>query len=257
MKKALIVILVLVVLGVVGVIVLLGSLGTIVKSGVERIGSDATLAPVTVESVELSAQSGKGALRGLKVGNPEGFATDGAIALGEISLELDTSTLTSDTIVVKDVLISGPEITYEISGIGTTSNISAIRDNVDAYVKRMVGESAPSETPSSESPSESGGKKIVIENLRIEKGQIHVSATFLQGHKAGVALPAVHLENLGKDEGGLSPEEIAAEVLDALTAGVGKAVASLDLEKLGKGIQDGVEDAVDGALEGVKGIFGK
>jgi uncharacterized protein involved in outer membrane biogenesis len=254
-KKVVIVLLILAALGVAGVLVLLGSLDAIVKAGVERIGSDATLAPVTLDAVDISPQTGKGALRGFQLGNPEGFATDAAIRLGEIRVHVDTSTLASDTIVVKEVLISGPEITYEISGLGNESNIAAIRANVDAYMKRLLGDSAPES--GSDEASSSGGKKIVIEKLRIEKGRIHVSATFLAGQKVGAELPPVELTDLGKDEGGLSPEATGVKILEALTKGVGNAVSALDLGKLAKGVKKGVEDAVDGVLEGAKGIFGK
>lgn len=252
MKKILIVLAILAVVAVGGALVLLGSLDSLVKSGVEKIGSDATQAPVTLDQADISLQSGKGSLRGFTLGNPEGFATDSAIRLGEITVELDTSSVTSDTIVIKSVLISGPEITYEVSGMGNESNIAAIQANVDAYMKRMMGESQPS--GGGTGGDKGGGKKIVIESLRIEKGQINVSATFLAGQKVGAALPPLTMTDIGKDEGGLSPEAVGAKILDALLSGVGEAVAGLSLDKLKDGVKKGVEDAVGGA---VKGLFGK
>lgn len=273
MKKLFVILGILVVLAVIGALVLFANLDSIIKSGVEGVGSEATQSDVTVENVELSVSSGQGAIRNLKIGNPDGFATDSAMRLGTISISLDTSTLNSDIVVVKEVLIDGPEITYEISGaLGTESNIGRIRENVDAFVKKYAGESGGSEGGGGggggESAGGDGGKKIVIERLRIENGRIGVSATFLGGKEVTASMPAIDLKDLGKDEGGLTAEEVAAKVLRELTGGVESVVKKLDLaglaEGIGKGAKDlvegvgeGVGDAVKGAGDALKGVFGK
>jgi len=90
MKRGIIigVVAVVAVLGI-GVFVLYSSLGDLIKAAVERVGSEATQASVTLDGVDLDATSGKGALRGFKVGNPKGFETPAAFTLGSVSLHLD------------------------------------------------------------------------------------------------------------------------------------------------------------------------
>jgi hypothetical protein len=238
---------------------------------VETLGSDATQSEVTLAEADVSVTSGKGALKGLKIGNPEGFATDSAFELGEISIDLDVESLGSDTIVVKDILIDAPQVTYEMTTSGG-SNIQAIKENVDDFLKRHGGgkkekdETTPDEQGEPEEPKapKGDGKKVVIENLRIQGGKVNVSATFLGGKKVGAPLPGVHLKDLGKKEGGLTPEQVTAEILAALTNVTDQAVETLDIDALKKGVDEAVDkagkaldDAADKAGKAVKDLFGK
>ncbi|MGZ0247110.1 MAG: hypothetical protein ACKVH1_14335, partial [Alphaproteobacteria bacterium] len=74
-------------------------------------------------------ENGEGTLSGLIVGNPSGYKTESAFNLGSISMKLDTSSLTSDTIIIKSIVIDKPEITYEFGDGG--SNVDVIGKNVE------------------------------------------------------------------------------------------------------------------------------
>ncbi|MEJ6773607.1 MAG: hypothetical protein QNK52_05075, partial [Porticoccaceae bacterium] len=90
------------------------------------------------------------------IGNPEGFDTQHAFSLGEISFKLDPESVTTDTIVVESLRILAPKIIME-SGRGG-SNLDRIQENIQAY----LGSSAPS------SEAEEGvSKNIVIKDLLI------------------------------------------------------------------------------------------
>jgi hypothetical protein len=52
--------------------------------------------------VELDLTSGKGALRGLVVGNPEGFKTPSAFQLGAISIKVDKDASSGEKIVITE-----------------------------------------------------------------------------------------------------------------------------------------------------------
>lgn len=265
MKKVLLILGVLAVLVVVGLAVLVGSADAVVKNAVETLGSEATQAPVAVNDVELSLTEGSGAVRGVTVGNPEGFETPSAFELGEIRVVLDTSTVTSDTIVVKEIVIDSPQVTYEWSLGG--SNIATIQENVDAFTAKYSipdtgkgkgkGKKPPSDDTASAPKKDDDGTKLIIEDLRITGGRANVSASFLGGKKLGADLPEVHLTDLGKGEGGITPEELTARIISELSDVVTIAVDALGLDGLAKGVTDAVEDAVDGAVEGVKDLFGK
>ncbi|MGH9577577.1 MAG: hypothetical protein ACRD3R_09075, partial [Terriglobales bacterium] len=92
MKRGLIIGGVVLAVVVVGIIFLLANLGSVIKAVVEKVGSEATKAKVTLNEADVSITSGKGRLRGLTVGNPAGFKTGSALELGEISVEVDVST---------------------------------------------------------------------------------------------------------------------------------------------------------------------
>ena len=254
----------------VGLFVLMSNLGDLIKAAVETAGKEVTKVDVSLASADVSIQSGEGSMNGLVVGNPSGFKSDYAFKLDGIGVKLDLASLSTDTIVVKEVVINGPTVTYELGQNG--ANIDVIRKNVESVSK---GGGASKDT------SSSGGKKVIVENLYVKNGQINVSAVFLGGKSMTSPLPDLHLKDLGKDDGGASPAEIAEEVIAALTKGATSAVGKLDLSSITQGVEGlagdvgkkateaaegatskikeaagGAGDAADGVTGGIKKLFG-
>ena len=242
------------VLGIVLLLSVWASLDSIVKKAVESVGSSATGAEVTLNDVSISLTSGQASMNGLTVGNPPGFVTDSAIRLGGIKVVLDTSTVTSDTIVIKEVVIDGPQVTYEV-GADAGSNIGAIQANVDKFA------GGDASKPAAAKPEDAGGgKKFIIERLTIREGRVEVAATFLGNNKLGADLPAITLKDIGKSSGGATSGEVAAEILDAITGKVIAAVGKLDLDKLAKDAGNILDEAgklLEGAGKGIDDLFGK
>lgn len=237
------------------VIFVFTGLGAAIKAVVEGVGSEVTKTEVRLASADVSVTSGQGRLKGLVVGNPKGYSTPSAIELGEIKVTLDTATVTSDTIVIKEVLIDGPHLTYEFGPGG--SNIGVIQENAASFGGGGGGGSGKGgkDSGGTKEPSgarQEGGKKVIIENLIVRNGRVGVSASFLKGKSVGAGLREIHLKDVGKSEGGATAAEVAQELLGALTKSALDAVAGLNLE----GLKKGVGEAIDGAVEGVKGILG-
>ena len=61
-----------------GAYYLLSNLDSIVKSAIEQYGSEITGTRVRVGSVKITLTEGRGTIRGLRVGNPSGFSSNGA-----------------------------------------------------------------------------------------------------------------------------------------------------------------------------------
>ncbi|HIJ92430.1 MAG: hypothetical protein QF511_06510 [Rhodospirillales bacterium] len=205
----------------VGAVFLAGyNMNSLVKEAVEKFGTEATLAEVKLDKAEISLKSGEGSLKGLKVGNPKGFKTPSAFEMGSIGIKMDIETITQDPIVIKEIVITGPQVTYELAG--TNSNIDAIQKNVDAYSKQF---------PTGENVKKSEGErsKLIIENIYIRGGNIGVSAGFLKGKTMNASLPDIHLKDIGKKEKGVDPSQVIQEVMGSMTKAVGSAVASLGL----------------------------
>lgn len=243
MKKVLIGFGVILVLVIGGVVVLYSNLGDIIKEAIQRFGSEATQATVVVDNVDLDVTNGKTALSGFVVGNPAGFKTPSAFELGDIAVQVDTSSLDSDTIVINSVTINGPKVTYELGDGG--SNVDAIKRNVDTYAKKFS-------SGGSSSTSEDAGpqKKIIIERLTITDGNVSVSAPFLDGKKIGSDLPSITLTDIGKDSGGASPAEVIKRVIDEMTKGVGSAISGLNLDDLANQATAKAKEALDQATSG-------
>ncbi len=253
------------------VIFVISSLDSLIKTAVEEFGSKVTKTQVTLNEVEIST-SGKGTLRGFTMGNPAGFKTPSAAKLGEISIDLDVASATSDTVIIHEIVLAGPEITYEIGSGG--SNFDAIQKNVKEFTGG--GSKGGSGGAQKEAAAEEeGGKKLIIENLYIRGGKISVSAGFLAGKSMTVPLPDIHLKDIGKDKGGATPGEVIEKIMAQVSKSAGSAVSSLNLGKAMDAAKEGVagakkmlESGAGGATEtlekagegiggALKGIFGK
>lgn len=273
MKKVLIgVVVVLVVIGGVGVYVFLNA-GGIIKQIVEEVGSEATKTTVSLSEVDLSIQSGEAALKGFQMGNPSGFKTPKAMSFGIVSVKIDPASVTNDVILVKEVVIAKPDITYEFAS-GGGSNFDAIQKNVDSYAKQMgAGAGGGAKQDSAEAE---GGKKVIIENLYVRDGKIGVSADFLQGKELNADLPTIHLRDIGKKSNGATAAEVADQLMSEISKSATKVVSSLGVGKMMDAAKGAVKDAekmlkegaggdatkmLEGATKGVgdslKGVFGK
>ena len=248
------------------VVFLLFSMDSLVTMAIEKYGSEALDAKVTLDETKISATSGKGTLKGLEVGNPKGFETDTAFKLGEISLQLDVGSITKDTVIIKEIIISAPEITYEMGTDG--SNLDALQRNATGQTGGGQGKGSDAGRPVK---SKKSGKKLIIDNLIILDGKINVSAVGLQGQKMSVKLPKVQLAGIGRDKGGATPGEVIKKLIDAINIAAGGAVKTLDLGKvldnvegvaevkeiLGKGGAELVEKNAGAIGDAVKGLLGK
>jgi uncharacterized protein involved in outer membrane biogenesis len=246
MKKILIIgaILIVAVVGV-GAYVFMSSLDSVVKAAVEQIGSDATGTKVTLNEVEISPTSGHGALRGFRMTNPQGFAEGDAFKFDEVSVTIDVSTILSDPVVIKEIVIAKPEITYAIGPSST--NVDEIQKNVDDYAG---AEESGSGGGSSEGP------KIIIENLYMRGGTVAVSAPAMTDETLTAPLPEIHLIDIGKDGNGATPGEVASQVMAAIVASAKQAAQSVDVDALMEGageIAGEAQEQLEKATEGSGG----
>ena len=247
----------------VGIYYLSQNAGKIVEAVIEDQGTRVTQVSVALDGVDISLTDLKAGLRGLTVANPAGFKTARAVSLGEISVKLSKD-WGPNLIVVEEVMVRAPEITYEIGAGG--SNIATIQNNVQNFMKVMGGSG-----DSGGSKSTGGDEtkpKVVIDDLYIKGGKVNVSASLMQGRTLTTPLPDIHLKDIGKDSGGATPAEIVDQVIAAITKSSGNAASALDLSQLGLADISGtaaeiggkateaVQDAAKGVLEGAGGAAG-
>lgn len=255
-------------LGVIVVVIAVGiyyfaqNAGKIVEGIIEKEGTRVTQVAVALDGVDISLTDLKAGLRGLTVANPAGFKTDRAVSLGEISVRLSKD-WDANLIVIEEVMVNAPEITYEIGAGG--SNIAAIQQNVNNFMNAVSGgKSAGTSSAPAEGGDGEGRPKVVINDLYIRGGKVNVSASLMKGKVLTTPLPEIHLQDIGKESGGASPAEVVDQVITAITKSSGSAASSLDLSKLGlsdisgKAAEMGkaASDAAKKALEGASGGAG-
>jgi len=225
-------------------------LDTAVKRGVEKVGPMVTKVPVKLDSVSLSVLSGSGKVKGLVVGNPEGYKTPSAIQVGDASLALQPSSVFADKVIIKSINVREPEITFETDLKG--NNLSKIVANI----QETTGSTKPSEPAT---PKEAkAGKKLQVDDFLISGGKIHVSVTALgQSQSATVPLPEIHLTDLGKGPDGITGAELAKLVLQEIEKEAVKASsgAVADLSKQAANLTKGLSNMSTGATETItKGL---
>jgi len=246
MKKILLRVLLVVVVLVILVVVTLGLfLDRAIKSGVETAGPKFARVAVRLDSVSVSLLSGSGKIKGLVVGNPEGYTTPHAISVGSASVALQPGSLLSDKIVIRSIRIESPEIVFEGGLRG--NNLSQIRDNLNA----ALGGAGERSTPQTPSESEKPARKLQVDELLITGGKVKVSLKGTGGFAAPVPLPDIHFTNLGQGPEGITPGELARKVLAAVTEGAIKAAAGA-VTDIGKGAVEAATGAGKEATEQVE-----
>ena len=232
-------------------------LGAIVKKGVETVGPQITKTELRLDGATLSLLSGSGKLRGLFVGNPQGFKAESAMKVGAVTVGVVPGSVFSDKVHVTQVNVQAPEITFEGGLKG--NNLSKLLENVQA----ATGGTDKSATVSQDKAS---SRKIQVDDLLITGGKINLSvdAGPLGSKSATVPLPEIHLTQLGSGPEGITAGDLTAkvlkEILQAAIPAAEKAVVDLGKSATGAVLKDVGKDpagTVDKAAKSVTDIFKK
>ena len=228
-------------------------LDKIIELAIENYSSNILEAEVQIDKVQVNLTESQAILHGLNIANPEGYKTDYAMKLGMVKVALDFESLASNVIVINEVMLESPSIIYEMAAGG--SNLDKLAYNAQKH----RGDASVGKADKADAGA---GKKMILENFLIRDGQVSVSHKILKGKSLTVAMPDVHLEDIGKDANGVSPAQVAEEIMDSVKSGVGVAAASLSLGKtFGSGVKvlkkgaTGVMDKAKDAGDKLKGMF--
>ena len=222
--------------------------GSLIKTGIQTIGSTVTKCDITVEDVSLSLLRGHLRIDNLVVKNPEGYKTPSAFTLTKVEVNLIPKSLLSDKIIVKEVEIIAPEVTYEVDPLKFKSNIGAIQKNVESFLPAgddKEKEKEKEKEEKEEKKEEKPGKKIQIDHVLIDDGKINVSATIAGGHSLPVPLPKIEMNDIGKEKE-VTSLEAAASILSKMFTGVIDA-GNEAIKSIGSGIKSAGGAVVEGA----------
>jgi hypothetical protein len=239
MKKALVILIVLLAIVAGGAFLAYHSLDVIVKVALEHYAPDIAGVSVKVGDVKISPRDGRGSVKGVEIGNPPGFSAPRAARLGEIAVAIDPDTATGPIVLIHDITIDAPLITYERGNQGT--NLDVIQRNIDGYVKRAGGPS-DGKTPSGNTIRH----RFIVERLAIRGAKVTMTNPRLKGQGVTFDLPDIELRDIGKRENGLTASEVVNIVASTLISRIAqKLLTNFDLLRKG-----GVEGAID-ALKGL------
>jgi hypothetical protein len=241
LKKALVVLAVIAVLAAGGAYLAYNSLDIIVKLALEHYGPEVAGVDVKVGEVRISPKEGRGAIRDIEIGNAPGFSAPRAAKLGHIGVSLDPNTLLEPEVLIRELVVEGPLITYERGR--STTNLEAIQRNIETYVKRAEAASPSGDRKAS---GASVHRKFIVEKLVIRGAKVTMTNAGLRGQGITFDLPDILMRDMGRREGGITASQAANMVTATLLSRIAQRIlTSVDLLRRG-----GVEGAID-ALKGL------
>jgi len=238
-------------------------LDNIVKKGMETVGPRVTQVSINVDAIKISLLGGSAEVKGLVVGNPQGYKLPQAISVGLAKVAVSPGSLLGDKIVVKEVSVDGPEITFE-GGI-RDNNLTQIQKNVNDFVAGLTGGPATNAPVTASGKPAAPAKKLEVDHFIISNAKVHGTLRLLGTDVPlpTLPLPTIELTDLGTGPDGITPADLVQKVLSAITTSTLKAVGDAAAD-LGKGALSGATGAGKAVGGGVSnlgkslgGLFGK
>ena len=237
-------------------------IGPIIKTGMETLGPKITQVSVKVDRVDVSFLTGSAKIKGLLVGNPQGYKSPEAIKLSNASVALDPLSVFSNKIVVRSIHVESPEITYDGGLKG--NNLNKIMDNVNSAAKAVVPAASSNQSANTNNaPSNKPAPKIEVDDFLITGAKVHVNLPGLSGQGVILSLPDIHLTGLGKGSDGITPAELTRTVLSQVTGSTVEAVtksvagSGKAFQNLGKNIGKEAGENINSVTKSISGLFGK
>ncbi|MYH02588.1 MAG: hypothetical protein F4142_08455 [Nitrospira sp. SB0675_bin_23] len=248
----------LVLVGVIGLLALVFvslSLNALVKGGIETVGPRILGVPVTLEDVNVTLLSGTSmhaGLTGLTVNNPEGYETSSAVSLPEIQIKVDWNSLLTDTVIVEEVLIVKPAVTFEWSLGG--SYLATIHE----YVKRKTWSGSDDDQEKDAEPEERQefDKSVHVKKVTVKDAIINVSFVGGQSEVTQLPLPDLELRDIGNPSGGTTFSQASALIFEQIYDAIDKAVMKPGL-LLPQGIKQLGKSIGRMGKELLQGLFGE
>ncbi len=248
----------------------------VIKGAVTGVGPKVLGVPVGLEQVHFRPLRGQIGLKGLDIGNPEGFAEGSVFSLDEVYIHIDLASLPgTGPIVIHEVTVDNIGVLYERKD-GST-NIDALLKNLGAAEKKEEEKEKQEKKP---------GRDVIIEKLTFKGGTLagQVTIPMLNAPlRLNLPLPAISMSDLGKSKP-TTLETVIAAVVEAINnqiiplvqqAVTGAASAVGDAAKAvggaaggalksaggaagdaAKSVGGAVSDAAGGAVKAIGGLLG-
>jgi|GEM_PF-1615153 len=220
---------------------------SLAAEGIRKYGTAILGVKVKVSRVKIDVTNQSAEVRGLVIENPPGFSSRRFLSLDSVTLSLDVSTLASSVVLVRELVLVKPEVTYEKQN--GRSNLEVLQGNVDQYISDTEKAFGLQATKNDKYMNQSS-KKWIITHFYMKDG----SATVGPGIR--VRIPNIHIRDIGKRTNGASTADATKQVLSALTLNVTGAAASV-INSAANGVGEGVKKGVSGVGKKLKSLFGR
>jgi len=248
MKKWLIrIVIAVVILLVVGIVAAGLFLDKGIKKGVEVYGPQLTKVSIKLESASVLLFSGAGKIKGLEVGNPEGYTAPTAIKLDSASLSLKPGSLLSDKVVIKSIVIESPDI--YIAGMPQKNNLTKILDNLE---ESTGGGKDVTATKENGKPA----KKLQVDEFILTGVKVTYAPPGFSGQTFQIKVPDIKFTDLGTGADGITAAELSKRALSEVINRIGPILVQ-ELSKLGKIDLDAAKESATKAVGDAAGKAGE
>ena len=193
-------------------VLVLQNLDAIIKQVIEDVGSEVVGTPVSVSKVKFTLQEGRGEIDGLTIANPPGFNSRNAFTMDKVVVQVEPGSITGPVIVISEVTVDGAKITAEQKG--KTTNLTELSN----------GMTPASEEPAPPSSGEATDVRLMLEQFAFTNNSATVK-TEQFGDKT-LNVPAIRLSNIGDRETGLTPNQLASQMVSAVIKQAERAVGN-------------------------------
>lgn len=194
--------------------------------------------PVQLDHATVRIVRGYVSLDGLKVGNPEGFHTGHMVSVKHVHVKMDVRSMLTDTLLISEIVVEEPDISYEMSLTGSNVGKLAARFESDSPVDRDM------EKHRAGKPA----KRVRIDRLMVKDGKVRLSTRLLHGVNAPIPLPDIEMKDIGKDEETTLGQAVARVFKSVLSSTTAVVTSS------GKLVVDGATAAGSAAAESAKAV---
>ena len=195
----------------VGVYYVLTNLDSLVEAAIEKYGSEATQTSVLVDSVKINLADGAAGIKGLTIGNPDGYAQPYAFSLGEIRVGIDLQSLQEEPYIINEITVLAPQVFVEINEANKT-NLNELKKNLAS------GSTAVAQDEKTKAATDGSAKepRLIIRRVTFADGNIQARVAALDNKELQIKLPGLDMTNLGGSKGATATE-LASEILNRLT----------------------------------------
>ncbi len=197
-----------------GTYYLLSNLDSLVKSVIESQGSAVTHTAVRVKKVQIKLTEGLGTIKGLTIANPDGFGTDFAFSLGEITTGIDINSLKQEPYVISEITVRKPQVFVEVNADNKT-NLNELKKSIIGTTPKTKPGVEKADSSSSNTDSKTTEPRLIIRRLVFADGEIQVKVVPLDNREYKLKLSNFTMSNLG-GKNGATPSELTKEIMNRL-----------------------------------------
>ena len=173
---------------------------------------------------------------------------------------MNLKSLTTDTIIIDEILVDKPVITYEMLSL-TQNNIKQLQENIAKNTASAEkAEKQDNAAAKSSATDKSAAKKVIIKLVKVNEGELR-AITPLQNdkHALDIKLPSITLTDIGADKKGESITASISKILTKILNTASQTVVQNNLGDLKNVAKENLDNVVGDVKDKIKniGIFGK